>query len=341
MKYSDLFKKYLAIKKSTGAVFYDSHVHPFEVFGLKKEGKEIELPVNSSTFSPTLLEKLKFNDVSLLILQGLFRFFPKYIRGEIRKSYRPSGDKILQTLLSNAGIDKATLVPIYPEASPHDIYKVFTDKTAIRLGSVNFSLSETELIRDLENQLSTYKIRGIKLHSNIQSFYPNPSENEELLALKLRATYNYAEKNGLYLLFHGGRSFIPENSIFQKKEFALPKHFITALKESLNTIRVPIIIAHLGVYNIPSPHIDDLRPLIEHDNVYFDTAGVNPKHAVNFLKLYGSKRLIFGSDAQYFNCKHAVVLLLGALNKFNPSDFEENVLNVFSTTYEHLILKTS
>jgi len=331
----EIFKKFLKIKKDSGAIFYDTHVHPMEVFGI--ENKQPKDYSDKNTYGPSLLEKLKYSNFSLSVLRLLFYFTPQYIRGEISKKFVHINQDSLLRELELAGINKATLLPVYPYANPEKIYSDFKSEKFIHLGSLNLDLDTDDIKQSLQQQIDRYSIVGLKLHPNIQNFYPIPELNDVYIREKLEKAISVAKDKSLYLLFHGGLSFAPEKNSFVKKEYALIDNFLNHT-DFLKTLGVPIVIAHLGFYNVKNPNIKKLGSLMEIPNLYFDTAGVNPKYVEEFLNLFGPDRLIFGSDAPYFNMRYNLIMILGAIYEFDNEEFEKNVLKIFSENYDKIIL---
>jgi len=331
----EVFKKFLELKNKTGVTFYDTHVHPMEVFGI--EDKQQKDRSSENIYDPSLLEKLKYSNFSLSILRLLFCLTPQYIRGEISKKFIHTNQDFLLRELELAGINKAILLPVYPYAKPEKIYNDFKSEKFIHLGSLNLDLNASEIKQSLQQQIDKYSIVGLKLHPNIQNFYPIPELNDVYTREKLEKAVAVAKDKSLYLLFHGGLSFAPEKNGFVKKEYALIDNFLNHTN-FLKTLGVPIVIAHLGFYNVKNPNIKKLGSLIEIPNLYFDTAGVNPKYVEEFLNLFGPDRLIFGSDAPYFNMRYNLIMILGAIYEFDNEEFEKNVLKIFSENYDKIIL---
>ncbi len=333
-----LFEKYQNIKKDTGLSFYDTHIHPHDVFGLAKAEK-VSFGEKIKVSGPTLLEKLKYSNSALSLLGFLFRNTPGYITREIKKSFPVISEQKLLEVLSASLIDSAVLVPIYPKVSPYELYKSFSSSKFIRLGSADFSLNEIDLEKDLGQQLNMHSIKGIKLHPNIQSFYPEPSRNNITVESKLKVVYQFANKNNLYLLFHGGISYVPTGFSYERREYALLNRFFSGRKSFLADINVPVVIAHLGIYNIKEPDFKIIRRISEFENVHFDTAAVNPKYILNYLNYFTPKKLVFGSDTLYFNLKYNLEMFLRTLYAHSDSKFEENVLSVFHSNFVNNVLR--
>lgn len=331
-----LFERFLEIKRTNGLSFYDSHTHPIDIMGVvgSTEGNSGKRHASR----PSLLETLKYNGLALAVLRQLFFLVPKYIRGEIEKNYRELDEDVMLEEMEGSGIDTAITLPIYPHVSPEVLHSKFSSNKFIRLGSVDFSLDPSDIKKSLQEQLYKYSIVGIKLHPNVQEFYPNPAANRPDLRNKLEVVYEFAKENKLYLLFHGGVSFVfqPHTSRFEYRNYSTIKHFSDD-SNFLRSLGVPVVIAHLGIYNVINPNLNSLQSLIEIPNVYFDTAAVNPKYIKKFLIKYGSKKIIFGSDMPYFHLRHSIKLTLEAIYKFDRKHFDELVLTIFNKNYEKVI----
>jgi len=335
---TELFNLYKNLKKDGGFKYYDTHTHPFDVLGITDKTSGIN---NKDEIKPSLLEKLKFNDLSLGVLDKIFRYLPRYIENNVIKSFSQRGVSHFIEQMNESGIDVSTLVPVSPFLELEHLNE-YASERFIKLGSINIhSVTKEEIPVIISNQIKTQGIRGIKLHPNIQRFYPNPADNPKNIREKLEIIYSTVNKENIYILFHGGISYIKSSKGFEKVDYADLKNFHSENKEFLREIKVPIVLAHLGIYNVIRPDIDLIGEIsTKYDNIFFDTAAVNQSHIINYTKKYGLSRLVFGSDAKYFNMKYAVKTIINALQCIDSNlSLEERILTVFNKNYELKILR--
>ena len=338
-----LFSRFLQIKKKSGVSFVDTHVHPIDVLGLAHHyepstndgySKRIQNPTIS------LLEHLKFNDFALFILRFVFKFLPFYATSSVRDSYSNSSERELLNRLNSSGIDKAVLIPIEPLVSQDQISQSFKNEKFIKLGSIDLDKTSLGGIEEeMDRQIREFNIVGLKLHPNFQSFYPIPEMNERKLSEKLTQLYSVINKKKLYVLFHAGLSYVPgPKKSFIKKDFALLENFCKDDVSILDLLKVPVVIAHMGVYNVSSADVaTQTKMLQKYNHLYFDTTAVNSDLIAKFIKTNGSQaidRLVFGSDALYFDIKNSLLLVLLALGATLPvSEFETSVVKIFGSNY--------
>lgn len=331
-----LLEMFVKIKSDRKLVYYDTHIHPSDVFGLCDHSAHAHN-------GPSLLERLEYSDSVLEILRLLFLYFPRYIKSEIRKKFPYQNEQQLLEEMQRAYIDHGVIVPIPPHATPQKIYANFGSKKFVRLGSIDIhSLSEDDIENEIQSQIQTYQIVGIKLHPNIQSFYPEPSLNDNILRGKLEKIYRIAEKNRLYILIHGGLSYVPtafdSREKFEKRQFGLLQNFFAENGHTfISELHIPIIIAHLGLYNVINAQFDEIDILSKFSNVYFDTAGISPKLIQRYITKNGIDRLVFGSDAPYFDLRYNIYLVLKAVSSCNKIDFAEAVSKIFSLNYNKIL----
>lgn len=354
MNIFETFKLINYLKEKEGLKIYDTHVHPFDVMGVMKVdeykqvnqerliyGNDCSSRSASVGSKQNLVDKLRYNSVVNALLRGFFLAAPSFVEREIRKSFLETGSFRLLDEMRSAQVDYAAVVPIAPWVSTSQLSLFYTNSKFILLGSVDIHNTKLEEIHvEISNQVKKYKIRGLKLHPNLQGFLPQPSHNPPELKEKLEIVYQSAAQHRLYLLFHGGyTNFLKTHNLppnikkYRKPNNALLVNFINedGTSEVLGNYGIPVVIAHLGNYSRMIKDFSHLRLIVKHyNNVYFDTAGTNPNIIKWFLQSYGSRRLLFGSDAYYHQMGHSLELcgwaICNAVDKKTSPAFFSNIL---------------
>lgn len=336
----ELFSAYYRLKQDTGCRFFDVHTHPEEVLGcqLHEEGGNV-----SFVKEPSLLEKMDFNTLARLVLRFLFKYAPSYIKSEIQKRFSKTDKNRLLSEMKKAGIDMGVIVPVEPFVSLDKIREKYKDGHFMFLGSIDIkNISVGNLESEIKRQMDL-GIVGLKLHPNIQGFYPEPSLNDEETARKLLLLYQLISKLSLFVLIHAGISYLPDNNNFKLVEFGrLEKFFkLDGSSSFFDTIKTPIILAHMASYNISQVNYKLIDIIYyKYSNVYFDTAGVSSHVIGTHIERYGSKKVLFGSDSLYFSMLHGVELVLkGIKQSTDDSVFEETVLDIFGKNFSSNFLK--
>lgn len=340
-------KHYLLKEFTVGRPYYDTHIHPEEVLG---GGKKSGCCQSSHTQDPSLLEKLDFRPFALAILRVLFFYIPSYIVSEINKKYGHAFD--IQEELKKSSIEQGTIVPVSPINNCHDFLSRHTSDCFIPLGSLDIKNIKKENIRtEVESLVSKYHIVGVKLHPNLQEFYPCPYRNDDELKEKLLVYYEVISSLNLYVLIHGGISYThpaDNQNEFIETNFALWQNFFDdsgdTEKSFFSLVQTPIVVAHLGQYNLLSVNFSSYKHLLEnYSHLYFDTAGVGSYVIKDYLEETGElglSRLVFGSDALYFDIQASIDRVISSLSeKIGQISLEKKVALVFGETYREKVLR--
>lgn len=340
MNKENLFKFFLQLKNKTGIEIVDTHIHPFDILGVNKLVYFNRDNRNVKISSPSFVERLEYRNSALYILKILFYLTPNLIRFNIAKTFASTNEERILSEMNEAGIDRGVLLPVAPFVDSQIIAQHYNSRRFIRLGSIDIhSISYEEIEKDITNQIQKFGIKGLKLHPNLQEFYPNPSRNEPELARKLLKIYKVAEDKKIYLLFHGGISYLI-NNIKRKTSYGILENFFDYNKNSeVFQYNIPIIIAHFGHYNITHPNFRLLHHIAQnYKNVFFDTSGVSPILIKKGIEIVGIKRVVFGSDALYFKEKLSLQLVLKSLVLADVREsIEERIIKIFSQNYKEKI----
>lgn len=348
--YFNIYKKedsllcdFASLKHKRKFIVYDSHIHPQEVLGIRPQMVVCGDNNHLASISPTLLERFDFNIFSLNILEKLFFYFPSYISRTIQFSFLKENEDFLLKGMNDANVDKGVLVPVSPYSTSESLSKKFSSSRFIMLGSVDIhEIDILEIEAEITTQIREHSIVGIKLHPNIQKFYPLPEDNDKVIAEKLRHIYFLVNKYKIYILFHAGVSYLPNKNSFSKADYGILENFFNKRgggKNVFEYISTPIVLAHMGSYNVKKPRFDLLGKIVdEYKHVYFDTSGVNSDYISRFGEKYGFDQVIFGSDSPYFNLRYTVFRVLSAIiKKSSVQSSEEKIIKVFSGNYEKII----
>jgi len=139
--------------------------------------------------------------------------------------------------------------------------------------------------------LAANGIKGIKLHPEYQTFYP---DDPAMLGL-----YEACAKNNIIILFHAG------------VDFAYPDHTHATPKRLLEVTKIPglkLIFAHTGSYQMWEEVLD----LLAGKDVYFDTsysAEIGPEIMRKIIKKHGAEKMLFGSDFPWMRAKKVIDML--------------------------------
>lgn len=333
----ELFALFKRVKEREKITTFDTHIHPYDVLDI---GVKLRANANKK-FAPSLLERLQFSNTAVRVLHSLFYLSPHYIKKSIVDNYEYFDVDALHSEMERAGMDVGVLLPVEPFVAVKNL-KDFKGKQFLSLGSLDIHNIATEDIENIVNeQIKTLHIKGIKLHPNIQAFFPYPEKNNKKINQNLSEIYGVAIRKKLYLLFHSGVSYL-FNQERVKFDNAVLENFVnSAGRSTIFELDIPIILAHGGSYNITHPNLSLLNSIARnYKNVFFDTAGLSPHLLAKIIQTVGIDRAVFGSDANYFNMRHSVKLVLKALALVNSGEtLDEKIIKVFSSNYQQNILR--
>jgi len=190
--------------------------------------------------------------------------------------------------LDRVGFGEAALLPIAPGLPFGDrLTETWLDAIArsdrrerlIPFASVHPSWS------DARARLRGYAergARGVKLHPEMQRFFPDAPDSMEV--------YAECEQLGLPIIFHAGRSGIePE---FMRK-YALIRRWEAPVRDFP---RVQFVLGHAGARDV-----DDAIELARaHDNVWLEITGQGVTKLGEIIERVGTEKLVFGSDWPFY-----------------------------------------
>ena len=134
-------------------------------------------------------------------------------------------------------------------------------------------------------------IKGIKLHPEYQTFYPDDPSMKEI--------YEACARNNIIILFHAGVDFAYPDLVHATPKRLLEVTKITGLK---------LIFAHTGSYQM----WEEVYELLAGKDVYFDTAYSSEIGAGIMKKIiskHGADKMLFGSDFPWMRAKQVIDML--------------------------------
>jgi len=177
------------------------------------------------------------------------------------------------------------------------------------------------MLMEMEECIDHYGAKGLKLHPSLGQYYPHD--------ISLWPVYEKAQKMGIPLIFHGGRS--PESPDVL---YSHPIEFKPVLDafERLN-----VIIAHLGM----DFWEDSIKMSRNFPNCFFDTSeaissypveeSLSDERAKEIIHEIGVHKVLFGSDFPWFHPKKDMVRIenLGLKGDELEMIFHRNAERVF------------
>lgn len=354
---SEILEKIKILKKKVSFPVVDTHVHPFDVMGVVHYSEQVLTPkehVKKDYLKPGILESFNYSKFEKVGSRAVFKLFPDFINSNIKETFQTYSDNDLIEEMNVSLVDKSVLLPIEPWLPTDHVGKNSKNKKEFYiLGSVDIhTININEIEPTISRYVKTYNIVGIKLHPNLQGFKPQPKDNSQEIAEKLKILYSTAEKLKLYLLFHGGTSNFTEhihheyhNVPIRSKTNALLKSFCSkdGSSELFENWSMPIIIAHIGHYGLANVDYPLIKTITEKfKNVYFDTSGIASDVIKKSIEIIPLSRLIFGSDGAYnrmaYNMAFVYLALLESVR--TESEREKGLMAMLGENYFTKILNT-
>lgn len=259
----------------------DFHVHP-----LVKEISDLDI-----------LTEMKLANVELAVLLAMDLDYTtiqeKKFKNKLEKSLEYTHILDVEPILK--GMEFLLKMGNTPNSHVADLVRQHKDKF-VGFGSVQIGHKSKKYInyklKEIKNYREELNFRGIKLLPTLQFF--NPSESSGL-----KKVVNFAEKNDMILLVHGGCDPGPWEIPFLSK-MGNP----LLLEPIIRKTSCKVVIAHTGSYSSRHPGIwfkEALKLIMDYDNVYGDLSAVpylaTQKKFVNEIKRKEIlPKIIYGSD---------------------------------------------
>jgi predicted TIM-barrel fold metal-dependent hydrolase len=185
--------------------------------------------------------------------------------------------------LDEAGLDRAVAFPLgAPYTDYSEANQVMAEEMAkypkriIGFCRINPNFGPQATATSLEHCLGKLKLKGIKLHPEIEFFDPNEAELMEPI-------YDAARRYRVPIIFHTGMSSKASPGVIAE---LAARH-----------TDVPVILGHMGVSEYVKLAVAVAR---QHDNIYLETSVVGwMPLLLEAFRGVGSSKILFGSDHPY------------------------------------------
>lgn len=338
------------LKREKSFQIIDVHVHPLDVMGvIHPNDCKIDccnvISVGDDYYKKGVLEIFRYGEIINFFSPLYYKIAPQAVHQIIKKTFRRLGAKRLLEEMDTAGIDISILVPIMPWSSFDKLREFYSGNRFRYLHSPDIhNADKVKLIEELRVAKSLGAI-GIKLHPNLQDFHPQPSKNLNDIKEKLELIYSFIEKEGMLILFHGGKSFYTDvvDSKYgvqtRSKDFGLLANFINQDNTSeIFSYNIPIIIAHLGSFGLLSDDLDVAQRIVgRYPNVFFDTAGCSPNLIRKAISMLSSNKIIFGSDSLYNRMTYSLYFVYLSTRNLEKEDQDVALQNILSTNIKKIV----
>lgn len=340
----------------------DSHVHATDVMNVidvrsyRKSGSIWAL--GEQSYHPDDLEKidllasLERSRLQLTLERVAFRLLPGVVNSVVRHSYACIGEQRIRDELSASGVDAVVLLTLAPVSAIDEVQPFYGAPDQVYyLGSVDLHTIEPDEVEpELRRQQQVFGIQGIKLHPNLQGFYPDPEHNPSPLGERLHQVYSAAEKLGLYVLLHGGTTLLvhpryqtdrfPQITAAGGPHFGLLESYCdeTGRSRMFDAYGCRFVLAHMGHFGIQGLDQRLFRLAERFPQVLYDTSAASPQLVARFVEAVGADQLLFGSDGLYNRLIAELISCLKGLEEGSAGDrFEENAVKVLGGNFERLI----
>ncbi|HYD48941.1 MAG TPA: amidohydrolase family protein [Terriglobales bacterium] len=169
--------------------------------------------------------------------------------------------------------------------------------------------------RDKLRRFAAAGARGVKLHPEMQRFFPDDDGAMEI--------YEECERLGLPIIFHCGRSGIEPEAV---RPYALPRWFAAP---ALEFPKVQFVMGHAGARDAD----EAVRLAQRFDNVWLEITGQGISSLDGMIRQLGTDRLLFGSDWPFYPLAAtlAKVLLVTEDPAVRGGILRDNALRCFAT----------
>jgi uncharacterized protein len=192
------------------------------------------------------------------------------------------GDELVRNL-DEVGLDRAVAFPLgAPYTDYSESNKIIAEEVAkypqriIGFCRINPNFGPQATAKALDHCLGTLRLKGIKLHPEIEFFDPN----EEAL---MEPIYDAARRYGVPIIFHTGMS--------SKAAPAVIAELAARYRD------VPVILGHMGVSEYVKQAVAVAR---QNDNIFLETSVVGwMPLLLEAFRGVGTSKILFGSDHPY------------------------------------------
>ena len=198
-------------------------------------------------------------------------------------------------LMREQGVDAfvALNIAVSPKTERH--VNDFALSLRVQEGVIPFGSVHPDSSNALEElkRLKDAGIKGIKIHNEYQNFY---ADDEKAFPI-----YEFCERNGLIVLFHGGadRGYLPP----VKASPARLRNVCFRFPEA------KIVAAHLGGQDMAREAIDCLVSTGAYIDTSFSSRSVDPAVAEEVMRAFGADRILFGTDCPWDTPENTVAYI--------------------------------
>jgi uncharacterized protein len=219
------------------------------------------------------------------------------------------GDELVRNL-DEAGIDRAVAFPLGASATDYsEANRIIAEEVAkqperiIGFCRINPNFGPQATVKSLDHFLGTHKLKGIKLHPEIEFFDPN----EEAL---MDPVYDAARRYGVPIIFHTGMSSKASPGVIAE---------LAARHKD-----VPVILGHMGVSEYVKLAVAVAR---QHENIFLETSVVGwMPLLLEAFRGVGTSKVLFGSDHPYNPLpmeRDKIAVHVGRAAKLTENDFKK------------------
>jgi predicted TIM-barrel fold metal-dependent hydrolase len=354
------------LKASSQLRVVDTHVHAADVMNVvglasytrRPDGQRWTVDgaaaVQPRLDRADLMARLRYSRLRRRLEAVAFTRLPRMVCSTIRGGFAEIGLPRLKRELAASGVDAVVLLTLPPNSSIDAVHPIYgSPPEVIYLGSVDVhGIAADDVPATLARQQREHGIVGIKLHPNLQGFYPLPEDNPEPVAHALHRVYEAAGKLGLYVLLHGGRSHLIPATLQAaghprdraRPDCAVLERYCDAAGRSqlLDRYRCRFVLAHLASAGVrPSwRRLADMAARYPH--LSLDTSGMWSGTIARAVELLGASRLLFGSDGLYNLLLLELVACVKGVERGSTRDrFEENAMQVLGANFARLVARSA
>lgn len=320
------------------SLFYDIHVHPFEVmdgvinYVRSPSCKGLFSSVSSEYSAPDLsgLDLGKQNKFSIRGHDD--SHLNKMLQLSRRRIYAHNGPKVFCDHMALSGIDRVVLLPVMTDNQSanqqlQSLSDMFGNDERFILGyCVPDDVPIYEISENIKRVVNQYSVAVLKIHPSVQSIDPSGNQGKDRIEAILAASRN----EGLKVVIHGGLS--PSC----KDPDAVAYGAVSSLQHiDWSITPETIVLAHSGSYGYRPEEVGrDVLPLLDrllsrYTNLVVDTSALEIDSLALVFRTIDINRICFGSDALYEKQWAEIVNMWCALQQ-SVSAPEESFLKIVS-----------
>ncbi|HDP98155.1 MAG TPA: hypothetical protein ENN22_03100 [bacterium] len=323
--------------------FFDLHTHPFEIIFRKFDESVVSSDGTSTqgkvTYEPPAIKDEKLRDSVIHNQIRTSQTRPEFLLVWLKKKYRFTGASVFLDQMKLGAIDKALLLPVCPSSQDYEkqmksMITLFSDKAHFIFAcSIPNQIEDNKISQYLKEQIQRYQVRAVKIHPNISEINLKTSQGIERVESILQACNHHR----LPVVIHGGRNFLLPNK--QAAEFACIEN-LQKIDWSITTS--PVIIAHAAGFDYSSDEFRDrVLPILKtmlakHVNLSVDISALSLSNLETVLNSISADRIVFGSDALYYNIWSEITCLYFALQR-QKFDIEKWLIKILAKNPEKVL----